>query len=82
MRVVCVSRWWFSPLALVEHLTESLWTAELEHALEMFSIQTYLDWIDQHHIKDLGNALDNAPAREFPERFLNYLEGKVSSPFC
>ena len=61
---------------LVKHLTKSLWTPELGHALERFSIQTYLDWIDQHHIKFEG--IDE----EFPERFLNYLEGEVSNPFC
>ena len=39
---------------------------ELEYALERFSIRTYLDWFDQHHIID-GVLMDD----EFPERFLN-----------
>ena len=59
---------------LVGHLTELLWNPELEHALEKFSIRTYLDWSDQYHIEFY---MDD----EFPERFLNYLEGKVSNPF-
>ena len=58
---------------LVEHLTKLLWNPELEHALEKFSIRTYLDWSDQHPNDFL---MDD----EFPERFLNYLEGKVSNP--
>ena len=63
---------------LVFHLTksESLWTPELEHALERFSIRTYLDWFDQHFAK--SEIMD----REFPEGFLNYLEDKVSNPCC
>jgi hypothetical protein len=59
---------------LVDHLTKSLWILELEHALERFSIRTYLDWFDQHYL------LDGRMDDEFPERFLNYLEGKVSNP--
>ena len=58
---------------LVGHLTKSLWNPELEHALEKFSIRTYLDWSDQHFN---GFSMDDY----FPERFLNYLEGKVSNP--
>jgi len=60
---------------LVSHLQDSSWTLELEHALERFSISTYLNWLDQHHIID-GWYMDV----EFPERFLTYLEGKVSNP--
>ena len=59
---------------LVLHLTQSLWNIELEHALERFSIRTYLDWLDQHH--PINWTVDN----EFPERFLNYLKDKVSNP--
>jgi hypothetical protein len=61
---------------LVLHLTKSLWTIELEHALERFSIRTYLDWFDQlpSHLND-KEMFD-----EFPERFLNYLKDKVSNP--
>ena len=58
---------------LIHHLTKSLWNPELEYALERFSIRIYLDWLDQHHLIDL--FMDD----EFPERFLNYLEGKVSN---
>ena len=60
---------------LVSHLQDSSWTLELEHALERFSISTYLNWLDQHHIID-GWYMED----EFPERFLTYLEGKVSNP--
>ena len=56
-------------------LTQSLWNIELEHALERFSIRTYLDWFDQHHFIDWV-ILDE----KFPERFLNYLKDKVSNP--
>ena len=59
---------------LVRHLRRSLWTLELEHVLERFSIRIYLDWLDQHHL-DYRVVVD-----EFPERFLQYLEGKVSNP--
>ena len=59
---------------LVEHLTKSLWIPELEHALERFSIRTYLDWFDQHYAKE--ELMDE----EFPVGFLNYLEDKVSNP--
>ena len=59
---------------LVEHLTKSLWIPELEHALERFSIRTYLDWFDQHNVED------GPVQEEFPEGFLNYLEDKVSNP--
>ena len=60
---------------LVEHLQKSLWNPDLEHALERFSIRTYLDWFDQHF-----NLKKWFMDDEFPERFLNYLEGKVSNP--
>ena len=63
---------------LVEHLTKSLWIPELERALERFSIRTYLDWFDQHYTKEGSELMD----KEFPEWFLNYLEGKVSNPCC
>ena len=58
---------------LVSYLTQSSWVIELEHALERFSIRTYLDWFDQHHPID-------AIGDEFPERFLTYLKDKVSNP--
>ena len=65
---------WFKCMDLVSHLTQSLWTIELEHALERFSIRSYLDWFDQHHL------IDGEMDSEFPERFLNYLKDKVSNP--
>ena len=61
---------------LVSHLRKSLWIPELEHSLERFSNRTYLDWFDQHF--DEEEMMDV----EFPERFLNYLKGKVSNPYC
>ena len=64
----------FKYMNLVSHLKKSLWTIELEHALERFSIRTYLDWFDQHHL------IDGVMDPEFPERFLNYLKDKVSNP--
>ena len=60
---------------LVYHLENSSWIIELEHALERFSIPTYLDWFDQQHLNDRA-VMDN----EFPEGFLNYLKDKVSNP--
>ena len=65
---------WFKYIDLVLHLTQSLWNIELEHALERFSIRTYLDWFDQHHL--IYGVMDT----KFPERFLNYLKDKVSNP--
>ena len=56
---------------LVSHLKKSPWTIELEHALERFSIRTYLDWLDQDYYCD---------DFMFPEEFLNYLKDKVSNP--
>ena len=56
---------------LVSQLKRSPWTIELEHALERFSIRTYLDWFDQDFY--CGDY-------KFPEKFLNYLKDKVSNP--
>ena len=56
---------------LVSHLKKSPWTIELEHALERFSIRTYLDWLDQYYYYN---------DYQFPEEFLNYLKDKVSNP--
>jgi hypothetical protein len=66
---------WYTFIDLVSHLTQSLWTLELEHALERFSIRTYLDWLDQQILTDVEPIMDD----EFPEGFLNYLQGKVSN---
>ena len=60
---------------LALHLKKSSWIIELEEALKRFSIRTYLDWFDQHHLIDqtmMGLA--------FPEKFLYYLKDKVSNP--
>ena len=44
----------------------------------MFSIRTYLYWIDQHNLinSDEGRVIMD----EIPEKFLNYLKDKVSNP--
>ena len=60
-----IDKQWLKFMDLVFHLKQSSWIMELEYALERFSIRTYLDWFDQHHIID-GVLMD-----EFPERFLN-----------
>ena len=65
--------WQFIFIGLIRHLTESLWNLELEHALERFSIRIYLDWFEHHPI-------NRWVTDEFPEKFLNYLKGKVSNP--
>ena len=57
---------------LASHLKNSPWTIELEHALERFSIRTYLDWLDQ------GNSYNGY---QFPEEFLNYLKDEVSNSY-
>ena len=67
-----MDKWWFIFMELVPHLKESLWILELEHTLERFSIRIYLDWLDH------CAYIDGLTKDEFPERFLNYLEGKVS----
>ena len=56
---------------LVSHLKKLPWTIELEHALERFSIRTYLDWLDQYY------SYNNY---KFLEEFLNYLKVEVSNP--
>ena len=61
---------------LISHLEHSSWTLELEHALERFPLSTYLDRLDHNYINDQESFLDG----EFPEKFLNYLDGKVSNP--
>jgi len=61
-------------MKLVEHLERSIWTFELEHALEMFSLSTYLNWFDYNY-----PGFECWYAR-FPEEFLHYLECQVSKP--
>ena len=55
---------------LVSYLRKSPWTIELEHALERFSIRSYLERLDQDYYPD---------DFKFPEKFLNYLKDKVSN---
>ena len=74
MRRQAIDKQWFKFLDLVFHLERSSWIIELEYALERFSIRTYLDWFDQHHL------IDGEMDGEFPERFLFYLKDKVSNP--
>ena len=62
---------------LVSYLRKSLWNIELEHALEGFSIRTYLNWFDQHYEGTVG---DYDESGDFPKKFLEYLEVKVSNP--
>jgi len=66
---------------LVYHLERSIWTSELEHAIEAFSLPAYLNWLDynfkQESIYDTVNVWYNA----FPEEFLHHLECKVSNPY-
>ena len=57
---------------LVSQLKKSPWKIELEHALERFSIRSYLDWLDQDYYPD---------DFMFPEEFLNYLKDEVSNSY-
>jgi len=63
---------------LVKHLEHSIWTIELEHALEVFSLSNYLNWFD-YEFEDLKNYWLSVRI-DFPEKFLHYLEHKVSEP--
>ena len=63
---------------LGSQLMKSVWNLELEHALERFSIRTYLEWFELH---DFSNGRCTV-IDDFPEMFLNYLKGKVSNPYC
>jgi hypothetical protein len=56
------------------HLRKIPWTLELGHALERFSLPTYLDWLDQHNFDDMYFKID-----QLPELFLIYLKDKVSN---
>ena len=62
---------------LSDHLEHSIWTPELEHALERFSLPTYLNWFDYNYTADDEHYWW---VGHFPEKFLSYLEGKVSIP--
>ena len=72
-----IDQWWFTSLDLVRHLERSVWTSELEHDLEVFSISTYLNWIDHHYT---GEDKNDFWYTDFPDKFLHYLEHKVSNP--
>jgi len=75
-----IDHWGFLHIDLIYHLEQSIWSSELEHALEVFSLSTYLDRLDYRDpFKDELQHLfcyDN-----FPEKFLQYLECKVSEPY-
>jgi hypothetical protein len=58
-------------------LEHSIWTLELEHALEAFSLSTYLNWIDYDFT---GENKEDFWYAHFPEKFLHFLERKVSIP--
>ena len=59
-----------------DFLEESLWTPELEYALERFSISTYLDWFDDCSDDDPWTSGAN-----FPDMLLYYLQDIVSHPW-
>jgi len=69
---------WFIWLDLASHLKDSLWTLELECALEGFSLSAYVNWIDHHQIQFRPFTMDLHSL--LPEDFLNYLKGNVSNP--
>jgi hypothetical protein len=73
----------FLSLNLQSRLSETPWTLELEHALEKFSLPTYVDWIDQHHdyIYDYYDFKALQTRLQWAETFLIYLKDKVSN-FC
>ena len=64
---------------LVQHLEHTIWTFELEHDLSAFSIAAYLNWFDFIFEADSGGSGVD-PYTNFPDRFLHYLEQKVSNP--
>jgi hypothetical protein len=73
-----IDRYWFIEMDLVQHLEHSIWTFELECALGVFSISTYLNWFD-YDFKPTSSDIKK-PWFDFPEKFLHYLKCKVSSP--
>ena len=74
-----IDQWWFLRLSidLVRHLEQSIWTFDLEHAVEAFSLATYLNWFDYDFEPNNDYVLDHL---DFPEKFLHWLERKVSNP--
>jgi len=77
-KCVKVDTWWFGLLSLklVQYLEQSIWTPELEHTLEVFSLPSYLNWID-YDFEDEDNNWFLCSG--LPEQFLHYLERKVSN---
>jgi len=69
----------FSDRDLVQHLEHSIWTLELEHALESFSLSTYLNWIDDH-ITCIAIYIFLLTYEDSPEKLLHYLEREVRNP--
>jgi len=70
---------------LVDLLENSIWTSELEHALEVFSLSTYLNWLDYNLKANFkANGIQGVEDRwndHLPEKFLHYLAClKVSKP--
>jgi hypothetical protein len=68
---------------LIHHLKHSIWTLELQQALEAFSLSSYLNWFDCDFKTrdDFELGLDRDFSYDnFPEEFLHYLEYKVSEP--
>ena len=73
-----IDQWWVG-VGLVRYLEHSIWTIELEHDLEAFSLSTYLNWFDYDFKADVESHFWY---ENFPERFLHYLECKVSNNPC
>jgi len=73
-----IDQWWFEFMDLVHHLEHSSWTLELEHALEVFSLPTYLNWLDYKFKPDD----EHEPCyNHSPWKFLHHLEQRVSNTY-
>jgi len=66
---------------LVYHLEHSIWTSELEHAIEAFSLSAYLNWLDYTFKQESIYRTKLVWYNAFPEEFLHYLECQVSNPY-
>ena len=73
--------WSFLWLDLAHHLRNSIWTFELERAIEVFSLSAYLNWFDYDFKTEVHGDFDKLWYDDFPETFLRYLETKVSNPY-
>jgi hypothetical protein len=73
--------WSFLWLDLVYHLEHSIWTFELERAIEVFSLSAYLNWFDYDFKTEDVDDFAKLWYNDFPEKFLCYLESKVSNPY-